>query len=140
MRHEKGRPATERPSESRTAAKPPNLVLNGTGRGDSPAPVTLAELGKLLRDEGTARAAGNADRWWWSCATTGLLHLASVGTEFTADALPALGIPAPDHPNRVGALFIAASKAGVIRPVGFTTSGRRSRHAGVQRVWVGGDL
>lgn len=136
MSHEKRRPEGRR-SENAAAKLP--LTAQSTGSGDRSAPVTLAELGKLLRDEGTARAAGNADRWWWSCATTGLLHLASVGTEFTADALPALGIPAPDHPNRVGALFIAASKAGVIRPVGFTTSARRSRHAGTQRVWVGSE-
>jgi hypothetical protein len=127
------------PSENRTAAKPSTLAAQCMATGDSSAPATLANLGRLLRDEGAARANGSMDRWWRSCATAGLLHLAALGQPFTADRLRDLGVPEPTHPNYVGALFIGASKAGVIRPVGFTTSRRPSRHAGVQRVWVGGD-
>lgn len=139
MSNEKGRPATGRPSEDRAAAKPPNLTAECRATDDSSAPVTLANLGRLLRDQGVACANGSMDRWWRSTATAGLVHLAALGRPFTADDLRDLGIPEPSHPNYVGALFIGASKAGVIRPVGFAQARRPSRHASWMRQWVGGE-
>jgi hypothetical protein len=127
------------PSENLTAAKLPNLAAQCRATTDSPTPATLANLGRLLRDQGVARANGSMDRWWRSCATAGLVHLAALGRPFTADDLRDLGVPEPSHPNYVGALFIGASKAGVIRPVGFAQARRPSRHASWMRQWVGGE-
>jgi hypothetical protein len=135
--HEKRRPEGRR-SESQAAAKLPILTAESRATSDDSTPSTLANLGRLLREEAVARVNGSMDRWWRSCATAGLLHLAALGEPFSADRLWDLGVPEPSHPNYLGALFIAASKQGVIRPVGFTQSHRPSRRAGVQRVWVGG--
>ncbi len=99
---------------------------------------TLEELGRLLRDEGLARANHNGDSWWKSCADTAITYLASTGMEFTADSLRDL-IPSPDHPARTGARFSAAMKAGLIRPTGYAISRSSTRHAGVLRTWVGCD-
>lgn len=138
MRQEKGRPATERPSESRAAAKPPSLAAQCSDRADSPAPATLAALSAALRDRGVALANENADAWWRSCADTAIGYLASVGRPFSADDVQAL-IPPADHPCRMGGRFHAAVRAGIVHPVGYTLSVRPARHRGVQRLYVGGE-
>lgn len=97
---------------------------------------TLEALSQLLRDEGIARANENADEWWASCFDAAVGYFASTGVPFTADDVREL-IPTPDHPNRTGARFHAANRAGLIRPTGFALSRSRSRHAGVLRVWQG---
>ncbi len=95
------------------------------------------ELARALRDEGVARANGNADAWWRSCADAAISHLAALGRPFTADDVQAL-IPAADHPSRMGARFHVAVRAGVIHPIGYALSTRPSRHRGVQRLYRGG--
>ncbi|MBA3251459.1 MAG: hypothetical protein H0T66_14405 [Geodermatophilaceae bacterium] len=94
-------------------------------------------LARLVRDEGIARANDGVDAWWRSCADAGISYLARSGLPWSADDLWDLGVPRPDHPNRVGAAFQAAVKAGQIQQVGFALSRRRSRHAGVLRLWRG---
>ena len=103
---------------------------------DNSRVATLEALSQLLRDEGIARANAAADHWWASCFDTAVGYFASTGVPFTADDVREL-IPAPDHPNRTGARFHAANRAGLIRPTGFALSRSRSRHAGVLRVWQG---
>jgi len=93
-------------------------------------------LSRLLRDEGIARANGNCDAWWASCFDAAVGYFASTGIPFSADDIREL-IPAADHPNRVGARFHAANRAGLIEPTGFALSRARSRHAGVLRTWRG---
>ena len=64
---------------------------------------------------------------------------ASAGGEFTADDVrtwagdPPRGVSS----NLVGALFNAASKAGLIRMVGYSTSARVIGHGNLQRRWIG---
>lgn len=101
----------------------------GTGAGASSLAAT-----SIIAD-----TYGNADDWWRDCAWRGVEYLAAAGADFTAPDLTELGVPDPDHPNRWGALFRAALTAGLIVPVGFTTSTRRSRHGGVLRVWRGAE-
>ena len=95
--------------------------------------------GEELRDEGTADAVAPAWALWREAAEAHLEVLASSGVEFTADVLvDEVGMPpVSGSPNAIGGLFIAAARAGLIRRVGFTTSRRRSRHAGIQRIWMG---
>ncbi len=99
---------------------------------------TLEALARLLRDEALARTNDACDQWWGSCFDTAVDYLASTGIPFSSDDVRDL-IPAPEHPNRTGARFHAASKASRIRPVGYALSRSRSRHAGVLRLWVGCD-
>lgn len=86
---------------------------------------------------GVQRAEDNADQWWWDCAMRAVTHLADSGRPFTANDVTLLGVPAPDHPNRWGALLRSAHTAGLIEAAGFTQSSRPSRAGGVCRVWVG---
>lgn len=79
----------------------------------------------------------NADQWWRDCASRALTWWAEAGVEFTADDMVDLGVPEPDHPNRLGALFLAASRRGQIEAVGYRPSTKPSRHGGVVRVWRG---
>lgn len=79
----------------------------------------------------------NADDWWRSVAERGLMYWARSGIPFDAHDVTLLGVPDPDHPNRWGALFQAAARAGLIEPVGYHRSRRPGRHGGVCRVWKG---
>ena len=130
----KGRPCEGRPETP--AKKSAGKVY--VPAADSGRIATLTALAGLLRDEGIARANEATDQWWGSCFDTAVEYLASTRIPFTADDVREM-IPAPDHPNRVGARFNAAYKAGRIAPVGYALSRSRSRHAGVLRLWSGCD-
>lgn len=95
---------------------------NRPGGRSQAAPEAFDGAGTIVSD-----TYANADGWWRDCAWRAVEFLAAGGGDFTA----------PDHPNRWGALFRAAMTAGLIVPVGFTTSTRRSRHGGILRVWRG---
>jgi hypothetical protein len=125
--------------EKIAAAKPVASAVQSSGRQAESAPLTLAALSAALRDYGIAQANESGDQYWRSCFDAGVEHLAASGRVFSTDDLFTLGVPAPDHPNRVGAAISAAMKAETIRPVGYRQSARPSRHAGVVRVWVGSD-
>lgn len=87
--------------------------------------------------EGPEQACRNADDWWLDCAERALGWWAETGRPFTADDLRALGVPDPDHPNRIGGLFRRAYRTGLIEPVGYMPSTRPSRNGGVLRTWRG---
>lgn len=128
-----GGPSAARTAHQTAAKRSTHRVAQTT---DSGRVGTLEALSRLLRDEGIARANANCDEWWANCFDAAVGYLASTGVPFTADDVRDL-IPASDQPNRVGARFYAACRAGLIQPVGFTLSRSRSRHAGVLRTWVG---
>jgi hypothetical protein len=116
-----------------------NLTSQSTGSGDKTTPATLAALGEKLRDEGIARANDALDAWTRSCWQTAINYYASIGQPFGADECRELGVPEPASPGAIGALFMANSRAGTIRPAGFVQSRRPSRRASWQRQWIGGD-
>jgi hypothetical protein len=58
------------------------------------------------------------------------------GQEFDADDLVDM-VGMPPRPNMLGGLFIGASRAKRIVPVGYTQAARPSSHARVQRLWQG---
>ena len=124
--------------ETQAATKPPILAVDCRASGDNSAPLTEADLSQLFRDEKLRDTFENADQHTKSCWSTAIDYLAVSGTPFCADTCRELGVPEPSHPNHVGAFFMAAAKAGVIRPVGFVQSTRRQRHAAWMRQWVGG--
>ncbi|GAB3349977.1 hypothetical protein [Modestobacter lapidis] len=121
------------------AAKPQVLAADCRASGDSSARLTLDELNRLLQDEKLQATFESADKWTRSCWSTAIEHLAASGVPFCSDTCREIGAPEPSHPNHIGAFFMAAAKAGIIRPVGFIQSTRRQRHAAWMRQWVGGD-
>lgn len=76
---------------------------------------------------------------WRDAAEVPLSKLAASGRAFTAYDLTLAGALAPKHPNWWGLLFGIAHRAGIIVPVGYTASGRRSRAGGACHVWVGAE-
>lgn len=110
----------------------PRAVWSAGASGRTPDPILQPCL-----DYDAAQHLVAADAWWRDCADRAIDYLAASGQPFTAADLTELGVPAPDHPNRWGALFQAAYRSGRIVPVGYARSTAASRHAGVVRVWCG---
>lgn len=54
--------------------------------------------------------------------------------EFTSDTLHII-MPRPAHPNWWGVLMASAKHRGLIEPVGYRTSERKSANGRVVRVW-----
>lgn len=101
-------------------------------------PSLQLELGRALRDHGTAVVDANADTAWKATVDQAIDHLAGLGEPFTADTVRALGVPDPASPRAWGARFLAAAKQGRIHRVGYTPSLRASVHAHPIALWKGG--
>lgn len=86
--------------------------------------------------DGVRTAEANAEAGWWEHGMRTIGEFALTGREFVPDDVTDV-IGAPDHVNRVGALFAAASKAGLIEAVGMRRSTRPSRHGNRVCVWRG---
>lgn len=78
-----------------------------------------------------------SNKWWWDGAERAITWLAQTGSPFTSDDVRQLGVPEPDHANRIGAAFLVAEQRGLIERVGDTISTRRSRRGGRLSIWVG---
>ena len=87
--------------------------------------------------EDTPQAAPEAAWQWRAAAESVLLVLAERMIPFTADDVRAEGVGEPHQPNQWGALFSTAHREGRIMPISTATSVRRSRNAGLNRVWTG---
>lgn len=95
--------------------------------------------GRGLRDVGIAAvdAAGMAaHKTWRPKAEAALDQLIRAESPFTADDLRALVDEPPGHPNQIGALFLAASRRGEIRKLGYQQSRVKSRQAGSLALWI----
>lgn len=89
------------------------------------------------RDAGAGLAENSVDTRWRLAAEHAITQLAASGAVFTSDDVhDRIGSP-PGHRNAVGGVFIAASKRGEIRPVGYRNSRRPEAHARPVREWVG---
>ncbi len=104
-------------------------------------------LGQALALEGAAdaRAAANSDAR--KAVDRAIAELATSRTvpwssDDVRDLLEAEGVDPSRQalsggPNVLGAAFLKAIKAHLIRPVGITTSARPSRRGGIQRTYLG---
>jgi hypothetical protein len=117
----------------------PDAAEMSAGRPDSslsedgPRPATAPSSQHGPTSPGRARAEAHADAFWWSSAYAAVKMLAAAGTTFSAEHLPMLGVTEPDHPARVGSLFSAACRNGLIEVMG-STIGMDGRP---RRVWRG---
>ena len=75
----------------------------------------------------------------WKADALGVLEkVARSGEDFDAYTLQDKhGLRQPPRPNMWGSLFATAHKKGIIAPVGYHQSQRRSRSGGTCRVWRG---
>lgn len=85
---------------------------------------------------GAEQALNNAESGWTEAAMAEIRAMARSGMEFTSDHLRAK-ISEPDHGNRIGAVFVAASKARLIEAVGARPSTWPTTHGRLIRVWRG---
>ncbi len=129
--------ARRAPSEGQGIHEDGGSIRNSTANNVPLPRTTLAEPGRILREEGIARANNSTDAWWRSCADAAITYPAALDEPFSSDHMAAL-VPEPDHPCRWRGRFNAAVWDGVIRPVGYVLSTRPSRHRGVQRLYRGG--
>jgi hypothetical protein len=131
-------PTETGPAEDRTVALPPSPIIESRDGNDNSAPAALAVFGRLLREEGMARASGGLDAWTRRCWQAGIGSHAATGRPFGADEVRELGGPEPTSSGVVGALFMACCRAGLIQPHGFVQFRRPFRHASRRRLWIGG--
>jgi hypothetical protein len=88
------------------------------------------------RDEGTTRVAANADDDARAAVEQVIREFARRGVPFSSnDTRPHL--PAGIKPQLVGACFLHASKAGLIRGIGYERSTSVATHAHPVAKWIG---
>lgn len=88
-------------------------------------------------ESGLDQAIRHRDEMWWGQAMRGIQLLADRNEPFDAFDLREVGVPEPDSPNRYGALFRTASRAGVIEYVKHHKSKRPGRSGGSCALWRG---
>ena len=97
----------------------------------------LELTGMELRDAGVESVTEHAPGEWRSAADRVIVQLANAREPFTAeDVRRVVGDP-PNHPNAMGARFLEAARAGLIRQVGRVQPARPSRHASTFGAWIG---
>jgi hypothetical protein len=94
-------------------------------------------LGQELRDRGVERVLAHEEEVYKHRTLGVIAAFALTGEDFTADDVRAVVGDPPHHPNVLSALFRKARQIGIIVPVGIGTAQRKSRHAGLNRVWRG---
>jgi hypothetical protein len=88
-----------------------------------------------VRDAG-AQLSLALDPDWADRAADVLREFAASGEEFDAEDIRAV-VGDPDSPGAMGAVFLQASRAKLIEPVGISRSTRIERHGGWARTWRG---
>lgn len=94
--------------------------------------------GQRAKTAGVAAADANTPVDWATACDAAIRVMAARGVVFQAADLIAEGlVDEPDHPNRWGARFLAAARAGVIKPHGTAQSKRATVHRSLCRTWIG---
>jgi hypothetical protein len=97
----------------------------------------LSLTGIELRDAGVSSVTEHTPGEWRSAADQAIVALANKREPFTADDVRELVGDPPNHPNAMGARFLDAVRAGIIRQVGRSLPVRASRHASSVGLWIG---
>ena len=100
------------------------------------------EVAKCLRDKGMSDVLVNSGDFASDVAKVIDLVSAS-GVVFSNDDIRKraveLGVGEPHHPNAWGAAICGAARRGAIKRVGYRRSEAKSRHAGLQALWIRND-
>jgi len=97
----------------------------------------LTLTGSGFRDAGTSQVSANTPDDWKIACDRVIQKFAAADRTFTAEDVRAVVGDPPNHPNAMGARFLAAAKAQLIVRVGYCTPARSSRHANALAVWRG---
>lgn len=115
---------------SSTAA--PTRRVRSTAREMDASTGSSGQLSLALaaREDGIQRASDHANEAWKEAAYAAIVCAASVRVNFTADDVwDRIGPEYQTHePSALGPLFLAASRAGLIRKVGLRPSRHPRRH------------
>ena len=120
-----------------------------TSSRSKPLPVNLAGIKPRMetmtaatdtRDKAIAQVATNTDPAWWQQTMLIIKQIATDTFDFTTDdiwrELATAPLPTPHEPRALGALMIAAHRAGLITPTDrYRQSKRPECHARPIRVW-----
>lgn len=93
--------------------------------------------GAQLALAGMERADAAASPDWRTRWDKAIALLALSGEPFSADDVREIAGPPEDHPNACGARFLAASRSGLVRRVGYRKSSRAVLHAHPVALWEG---
>lgn len=94
-------------------------------------------LGEAARDLGMARVEAAVSPEWKDRRDFVIRLLAVRGEEFTAEDVRRLAGDPPGHPNAMGPGLATASRAGLIKKVGYRPSDRPTLHRHPIAVWIG---
>jgi hypothetical protein len=112
-----------------------------TGQLQFPLPVpgtVNPDAGERAKTAGMAVAAANTAPDWADACDEAIRVMAARGVIFQAADLIAEGlVDEPEHPNRWGAAFGRADRAGVIQACGYAQSKRATVHKSICRTWIG---
>jgi hypothetical protein len=92
------------------------------------------QQGRALREEGVARVEQASDDWDRAVVDRAIREVAAKGRPFSANDVRPL-LPPGIRKNLVGARFLAASRSGLIRKIGYTPSTDPKTHAHPVATW-----
>lgn len=92
--------------------------------------------GTELRDLGVAAVDRNTDSTWKLNADDTIRAMSLSGYEFTAEDIREFAGD-PPTPNAMGARFLAASRSGLIKKIGYRNARRPDAHARALAVYRG---
>ncbi|MDA1050610.1 MAG: hypothetical protein O3C40_09030, partial [Planctomycetota bacterium] len=99
--------------------------------------MTQPRTGSDRRGEAMALLEARRSIYLTRCqrATVSMLLATTANTISADDIRSKVDLPAEVDARLIGAAIRGLSRAGIIRPVGITTSTRPERHAGILRTW-----
>ena len=93
--------------------------------------------GEFFRNAGVDSVSANTPDEWKLACDLAIAKLAATHQPFTAEDVRAVVGGPPNHPNAMGARFLAAAKTGTLEKLGYRNPARPSSHSSVIAVWRG---
>jgi len=110
--------------------------MSALGDWEVPGQLDMLTEARVARDDSIALVEDAAETWQRDAVDRLIRGFAATGDPFSANAVRPL-LPDGIRPALLGARFLAASRRGVIRKVGYVPSTDRATHAHPVALWVG---